>query len=572
MRLELLKAHERGAPRAARRRCSSPRSPAASSGSSKPTRSAAIRSPRRSRRALRAGKSGTGRARRARAISSPSRCPPVRLVMIGAVHISQALAPIARIAGLDVTIIDPRTAFATPERFPDAPVLAEWPDEALDRAPLDRYTAIALLTHDPKIDDRALTRALRAECFYIGALGSRKTHAKRLERMRGAGLRRGARWRASTRRSASTSARSARPKSPSRSSARSSPPCARSRCAQRDTRLEIRFGSRRARRSARSSRMRCAATARAEEGPGRHAEHQAALTAAGVERDHRGAARARRRRRGRSGAAPRRAPRRRESARSSAPSPAASICSPTRPAWSSSTPRRSTRVNGVDEAITVATLAPFRAVAAGDMVATVKIIPFAVPGAALDAALARRSTARPCVAAFRPLRVGVVSTLLPGLKPSVVAKTLRVLEERLAPAGARIVREERVAARSRRSRRGARPRSAPDCDVLLIFGASAITDRRDVIPAAIEAIGGRVEHFGMPVDPGNLLLLGAHRRHRRSSARRAARARPRRTASTGCCSACSPACRSAAPTSRRMGVGGLLMEIASRPQPRLGDG
>jgi xanthine dehydrogenase accessory factor len=114
--------------------------------------------------------------------------PPVRLVMIGAVHISQALAPIARIAGLDVSIIDPRTAFATQERFPDAPVIAEWPDAALDRAPLDRYTAIALLTHDPKIDDLALVRALNAECFYIGALGSRKTHAKRLERMRAQGF------------------------------------------------------------------------------------------------------------------------------------------------------------------------------------------------------------------------------------------------------------------------------------------------------------------------------------------------------------------------------------------------
>ncbi len=114
--------------------------------------------------------------------------PSVRLVMIGAVHISQALAPIAKIAGLDVVIIDPRTAFATPERFPDTRVIAEWPDAALDHAPLDRYTAIALLTHDPKIDDLALQRALAADCFYIGALGSRKTHAKRLERMRAAGF------------------------------------------------------------------------------------------------------------------------------------------------------------------------------------------------------------------------------------------------------------------------------------------------------------------------------------------------------------------------------------------------
>jgi len=114
--------------------------------------------------------------------------PSPRLTLIGAVHISQALAPIARIAGLDVTIIDPRTAFATPERFPDTQVIARWPDEALAAAPLDRYTAICLLTHDPKIDDPALTIALAANCFYIGALGSKKTHARRLERLRAQGL------------------------------------------------------------------------------------------------------------------------------------------------------------------------------------------------------------------------------------------------------------------------------------------------------------------------------------------------------------------------------------------------
>jgi xanthine dehydrogenase accessory factor len=114
--------------------------------------------------------------------------PSVRLVLIGAVHISQALAPVAKLCGLDPLIIDPRTAFASPERFPDVELVAEWPDEALDRAPLDRYTAIALLTHDPKIDDPALQRALKAECFYIGALGSKKTHARRLERMRAAGF------------------------------------------------------------------------------------------------------------------------------------------------------------------------------------------------------------------------------------------------------------------------------------------------------------------------------------------------------------------------------------------------
>ena len=114
--------------------------------------------------------------------------PAPRVMLIGAVHISQALAPMARIAGLDVTIIDPRTAFATPERFPDAPVIAEWPDQALAAAPPDSYTAVCLLTHDPKIDDPALVVALETDCFYIGALGSKKTHAKRLERMRAKGF------------------------------------------------------------------------------------------------------------------------------------------------------------------------------------------------------------------------------------------------------------------------------------------------------------------------------------------------------------------------------------------------
>jgi xanthine dehydrogenase accessory factor len=114
--------------------------------------------------------------------------PPVRIICIGAVHISQALAPMARLTDFDVTIIDPRTAFATPERFPHVRLLAQWPQEVLDEVALDRYTAVCLLTHDPKIDDPALNAALKAECFYIGALGSRKTHAKRLERMKAEGF------------------------------------------------------------------------------------------------------------------------------------------------------------------------------------------------------------------------------------------------------------------------------------------------------------------------------------------------------------------------------------------------
>jgi xanthine dehydrogenase accessory factor len=114
--------------------------------------------------------------------------PPVKLVVTGAVHISQAMAPMARALGLDMTVIDPRSAFATPERFPDVTLRAEWPDEALGSVRLDRYTAVVALTHDPKIDDPGLQAALRSDCFYVGALGSRKTHARRVERLGEAGF------------------------------------------------------------------------------------------------------------------------------------------------------------------------------------------------------------------------------------------------------------------------------------------------------------------------------------------------------------------------------------------------
>src|ERR1700722_10621836 len=114
--------------------------------------------------------------------------PAPQLVITGAVHISQALAPIAKLLGYDVTIVDPRTAFATPERFPDVKVIAEWPDKALPPLNVDHYTAFVALTHDPKIDDPALLHALARDCFYIGALGSRKTHARRLERLKQEGM------------------------------------------------------------------------------------------------------------------------------------------------------------------------------------------------------------------------------------------------------------------------------------------------------------------------------------------------------------------------------------------------
>jgi xanthine dehydrogenase accessory factor len=113
--------------------------------------------------------------------------PTAKLVIVGAVHISQALAPLARALDYDVTIVDPRTAFASPERFPDVPLIAEWPDVALPPLNIDHYTAFVAVTHDPKIDDPALLHAFAKDCFYIGSLGSRKTHAKRAERLRAQG-------------------------------------------------------------------------------------------------------------------------------------------------------------------------------------------------------------------------------------------------------------------------------------------------------------------------------------------------------------------------------------------------
>ena len=109
--------------------------------------------------------------------------PPARIVVIGAVHISQALAQMAAVAGFDVVIIDPRTAFATQERFAGIELVADWPEDALNTRPLDAYTALVAVTHDPKIDDLPLSQALSVGCFYVGALGSRKTHAKRIERL-----------------------------------------------------------------------------------------------------------------------------------------------------------------------------------------------------------------------------------------------------------------------------------------------------------------------------------------------------------------------------------------------------
>ena len=138
-------------------------------------------------KAFRTGKSGTAEIGDNRFFLNVH-VPPARIVVIGAVHISQALAPIAAIAGFDLEVIDPRTAFATPERFDGVNLHADWPEDVLKTQPLDRYTALAAVTHDPKIDDFPIAEALRTGCFYVGALGSRKTHAKRCERLQAMGI------------------------------------------------------------------------------------------------------------------------------------------------------------------------------------------------------------------------------------------------------------------------------------------------------------------------------------------------------------------------------------------------
>jgi xanthine dehydrogenase accessory factor len=136
---------------------------------------------------LRSGRSGVEQTAEGRVFLT-MHVPPPQLVITGAVHISQALVPIGRLLGYDVTVVDPRIAFASPERFPDVKVIAEWPDTALPPLNIDHYTAFVALTHDPKIDDPALIHALARDCFYIGALGSRKTHARRIDRLKRQGL------------------------------------------------------------------------------------------------------------------------------------------------------------------------------------------------------------------------------------------------------------------------------------------------------------------------------------------------------------------------------------------------
>jgi molybdenum cofactor cytidylyltransferase len=226
-------------------------------------------------------------------------------------------------------------------------------------------------------------------------------------------------------------------------------------------------------------------------------------------------------------------------------------------------------LNAVDEAMTAATLPAYKPVVAGEMVGTVKIIPYAISEVLLQQGIERAGKSALRIAPYARRRVGVVSTTLPGLKPSVIDKTLAVLGRRLEPAGARITQDRRVPHEAAALAQELISQAGSDTDLIVIFGASAIADRRDVIPSAIEMAGGRVEHFGMPVDPGNLLLIGSIAGKPVIGAPGCARS-PKENGFDWILRrflADVPVTRA---DIMSLGVGGLLMEIVSRPQPREG--
>ncbi len=225
-------------------------------------------------------------------------------------------------------------------------------------------------------------------------------------------------------------------------------------------------------------------------------------------------------------------------------------------------------LNSVDENITLATLPHYRAVVEGEMIATVKVIPFAVPETIVAQAIASLPAGALRVAPYQAKRIVVISTLLPGLKPSTVDKTLRVMSDRLAQTGAHVSLDHRVAHETQ-ALSAAIEQNVDACDVMIVFGASAITDRRDVIPAALTQAGGAITQFGMPVDPGNLLLVGEIKGKAFLGAPGCARS-PKENGFDWVLQRLLADLPVTAADIRRMGSGGLLMEIVSRPQPRSG--
>ena len=226
------------------------------------------------------------------------------------------------------------------------------------------------------------------------------------------------------------------------------------------------------------------------------------------------------------------------------------------------------RLNRVDEAITLATLTAYKPVVAGEMIGTVKIIPFAVGGEQCAAAVAvAKGGPLIRVAPYRTRKIGVLSTRLPGLAEKIIDKTIRVTEGRLAPTGASIIAERRVPHDEAELAKALDAVLKEGAELVVIFGASAIADRRDVIPRAIETVGGTIEHFGMPVDPGNLMLVGRARGKLVLGAPGCARS-PKDNGFDWVLMRMLAGIPVTRDDITGMGVGGLLMEIVTRPQPR----
>ena len=230
---------------------------------------------------------------------------------------------------------------------------------------------------------------------------------------------------------------------------------------------------------------------------------------------------------------------------------------------------RINEINAVHESITVATLAPFEVVEPRQMLATIKIIPFAAPDWAVNKAIevSSSSVGAIAVAPFRPRRVALISTTLPGMKPSLLDKNRSVLNQRVEPLGTKVTVEKRVAHEAPAIAASINDALKERPDLILIFGASATTDRADAVPAGLVAAGGAIEHFGMPVDPGNLLLLGQHGAIPVIGLPGCARS-PK---INGFDWVLQRLCADIAVTAKdiaAMGVGGLLKEIPTRPQPR----
>jgi molybdenum cofactor cytidylyltransferase len=226
-------------------------------------------------------------------------------------------------------------------------------------------------------------------------------------------------------------------------------------------------------------------------------------------------------------------------------------------------------VNRIDEAITVATLANHAAVDEGQMLATVKVIPFSAPQGALATATEklRDSEAVLRLHPYRPLVARLIQTTLPGTSAKMLDKTVRITDERMAAVGGRLETETRCPHESAALARAVAEALAASPDLLLVAGASAITDRRDVLPAGIEAAGGRIEHFGMPVDPGNLLLLAWHGTTPVLGLPGCARS-PKLNGFDWVLQRLAAGILIDRDAITKMGVGGLLTEIPSRPQPR----